>query len=522
MQLTLALTPMFTDNNTIVRANKLTGCGASCICRPYLTPHPLFYRAQQPCEVCLSSQLFCQRLCGRREERVIKQMEGGEASGHESAKPLEATSVQIKSIGRAFHNDIDQDFSIYDFPREIWTIIADWEVILKVTTFIPVIVFGVIGNALMLNIIYRNRVLRTPTNLLIANMAIADLATLILCPAMFMVHDFFQNYELGYIGCKCEGFLLGVFLLTAVMNLVAVSYDRLTAIVLPQEARLTLRGSQIVLCLTWVFGISLSLPLMIYRQYRVRIWKNFEEKWCTESTSVLPMYWHVLISGLVWLPLGVMLICYSAIFYKLDRYEAKILKRENPISVSYKTRVAKMLFIVVVSFIILRGPFTALVFIRNQLLKESKIDQISNSFQILWYTSHFLIFVNAALNPVIYGWRNDNFRKAFRQTPILRIICKPTQKKKKRKPRKGSLKCNGRKASTQDNTIQPRRKSTLTTIFRPFVLRVDEDTENTKVGMLSTKAEPSEGTSGFIVSNMILNDDSKRKENNVLNGDNFI
>uniref|UniRef100_A0A7G3AA83 Putative 7 transmembrane receptor n=2 Tax=Lutzomyia longipalpis TaxID=7200 RepID=A0A7G3AA83_LUTLO len=422
--------------------------------------------------------------------------------------------------------DVNQDFSEFDFPREIWVIIAEWEVVVKVTTFIPVIIFGVIGNILMLSIIYRNRVLRTPTNILIANMAAADLATLLFCPAMFMVNDFFQNYELGEIGCKIEGFLLGAFLLTAVMNLVAVSYDRLTAIVLPQEARLTHRGAKIVLCLTWIFGFSLSLPLMIYRKYRMRIWRNFDEKWCTENTSVLPMYWHVLISGLVWLPLGVMMICYSAIFYKLDRYEAKVLKRETPISVSYKTKVAKMLFIVLITFIVLRGPFTALVFIRNQLLKESKINQISTSFQILWYTSHYLIFVNAALNPVIYGWKNDNFRKAFRQTPILRVFCKaPQKKKKKKKLRRQSInKCStGRKFSERIDTCATRRKSTLT-IFRPFVVRIEEDTENTKVGMLSTKIEPSEGSSGFIVSNMIINDagDAPKKKDNTLNPENFI
>ncbi|XP_055703507.1 neuropeptide FF receptor 2 [Phlebotomus papatasi] len=419
--------------------------------------------------------------------------------------------------------DVDQDFSKFEFPREIWGRIAEWEVVLKVTTFLPIIVFGLVGNGFMLSIIYRNRVLRTPTNLLIANMAAADLATLIFCPAMFMVNDFFQNYELQELGCKTEGFLLGALLLTAVMNLVAVSYDRLTAIVLPREARLTLRGAKIVLCLTWVFGFSLSLPLMIYRQYRVRIWKNFIEKYCTENTSVLPMYWHVLISGMVWLPLGVMMICYSTIFYKLDRYEAKVLKRENPISVSYKTKVAKMLFIVLITFVILRGPFTALVFIRNQLLKESKINQISNSFQVLWYASHYLIFVNAAVNPIIYGWRNDNFRKAFRQTPVLRFFCKPPQKKKKKKTRHGSIKNGARRLSQKIETCETRRKSTMSTIFRPFVVRIEEDTENTKVGMLSTKMEPSDATSGFIVSNMILNNESiDKKKDNSLNSENFI
>ncbi|XP_059622424.1 neuropeptide FF receptor 2 [Phlebotomus argentipes] len=419
--------------------------------------------------------------------------------------------------------DVNQDFSKFEFPREIWWIISKWEVVLKVITFIPVIAFGLIGNACIISIIYRNRVLRTPTNILIANMAAADLAFLAICPAMVMVKNFFQNYELGEIGCKTEGFLLGAFLLTAVMNLVAVSYDRLTAIVLPQEARLTIKGARIVLCLTWLFGVCLSLPLLIYRQYRVRIWLNFDEKWCTEDTSVLPMYWHVLISGLVWLPLGVMLICYSAIFYKLDRYEAKVLKRENPISVSYKTKVAKMLFIVLITFVILRGPFTALVFIRYQLLKQSQMNQISTSFEILWYIAHYLIFVNAAVNPIIYGWKNDNFRKAFRQTPIVRIFCKsPQKKKKKRKTRSKSIK-DHQKINTCE-TRETRRKSTLSTIFRPFVVRVDEDTDNTKVGMLSTKMEFSD--SGFIVTNMIMNDDDDRekpiKKSNTLNPENFI
>lgn len=136
------------------------------------------------------------------------------------------------------------------------------------------------------------------------------------------------------------------------------------------------------------------------------------------------MYWHVLISAIVWFPLAVMLICYSAIFWKLDRYEQQVLKRENPISISYKKKVAKMLFLVLIIFIILRLPFTSLIFIRNQMLKESRINQVQGAFLILWYTSHYLIFCNAAINPLIYGLTNDNFRKAYRQTPLLRLFCK--------------------------------------------------------------------------------------------------
>lgn len=96
-----------------------------------------------------------------------------------------------------------------------------------------------------------------------------------------------------------------------------------------------------------------------------------------------------------------------------------MLKRENSISVSYKTKVARMLFIVVIVFVALHIPFTALIFIRNKLLKKLVMNQIEGSFQILWYTSHYLLYLNAAVNPIIYGLTNDNFRRAYHQTPIL-------------------------------------------------------------------------------------------------------
>uniref|UniRef100_A0A6M2DVN7 Putative product n=1 Tax=Xenopsylla cheopis TaxID=163159 RepID=A0A6M2DVN7_XENCH len=80
-----------------------------------------------------------------------------------------------------------------------------------------------------------------------------------------------------------------------------------------------------------------------------------------------------------------------------------------------------MLFIVVIVFVICHFPFTALVFYRSQKLKsDSQMNQVDDSFQILWFSSHYLVFLNAALNPVIYGLTNENFRKAFRQS----VLCK--------------------------------------------------------------------------------------------------
>lgn len=106
-------------------------------------------------------------------------------------------------------------------------------------------------------------------------------------------------------------------------------------------------------------------------------------------------------------------------FLQLDRYEQKVLKRENSITISYKTKVARMLFIVVAIFILLHIPFTVLIFMRTKLLNDPIVNHLQGGFYLLSYVSHYCLFLNAAINPIVYGLTNDNFRRAYHQTPII-------------------------------------------------------------------------------------------------------
>lgn len=104
---------------------------------------------------------------------------------------------------------------------------------------------------------------------------------------------------------------------------------------------------------------------------------------------------------------------------QLDRYQQKVLKRENSIAVLCKTKVARMLFIIVTAFILLHIPFTVVVFVRQTLLQNAIMNQAEGAFYMLNCVSHYFLYLNAAINPVIYGLTNDGFRRAYHQTPIL-------------------------------------------------------------------------------------------------------
>lgn len=155
------------------------------------------------------------------------------------------------------------------FIKLIWNITQPSEIIIKTSVFLPVVFWGIVCNLALIYVIAQNRHLRSPTNLLVGNMAVADLLSLLIHPWVFLVYDFFQNYQLGAFGCRVEGAIECSLLLASVMNLAAISYDRLTAIVLPRETRLTRNGAKIVMAVTWLAGLVFASPLFFYRSYTV-------------------------------------------------------------------------------------------------------------------------------------------------------------------------------------------------------------------------------------------------------------
>lgn len=120
---------------------------------------------------------------------------------------------------------MDLDYSQYDFPNHLWYALPDWEIAVKIAAFVPILAVGLLGNALMLTIIVRNRALQTPTNLLLANMSAADFLTLAVCPVLFMYNNFYQDFRLGKVGCLVEGFLEGRSCESFYFRLINISWD---------------------------------------------------------------------------------------------------------------------------------------------------------------------------------------------------------------------------------------------------------------------------------------------------------
>lgn len=77
-----------------------------------------------------------------------------------------------------------------------------WFKIIFLVLFLVVFVCGVVGNSLVCLVIWKNKHMRTVTNVFILNLAIADLLVLFVVVLPTMTQDIFETWFFGEAICK--------------------------------------------------------------------------------------------------------------------------------------------------------------------------------------------------------------------------------------------------------------------------------------------------------------------------------
>uniref|UniRef100_A0A6E8VSS7 G_PROTEIN_RECEP_F1_2 domain-containing protein n=1 Tax=Anopheles coluzzii TaxID=1518534 RepID=A0A6E8VSS7_ANOCL len=116
--------------------------------------------------------------------------------------------------------------------------------------------FGVIGNALVVFMFYRYRSLRTPANYLVINLAVADFIIMMEAP-MFIYNSIHQGPALGSIGCTVYALMGAVGGTVAIATLTVISIDRYNVVVYPLNPNrsTTKLKCYFLIAFTWAYGL---------------------------------------------------------------------------------------------------------------------------------------------------------------------------------------------------------------------------------------------------------------------------
>ncbi|XP_054165202.1 substance-K receptor-like [Oppia nitens] len=347
-----------------------------------------------------------------------------------------------KNIGDDITDDDDDDYyfdpSMFDPSKcnfsdggnPIWWIRPVWNVAAKSAAVLPVMVVGIFGNLAVICLILKLRPLRrSPVNLFILNMALADLLTTLFCPWIALVDNIYQIYVLGSFFCRLDGFIKILCLLTSVFSLMTISIDRYIAICLPnfrlccccgsssgqqhqqQYRRLNKRHSYIIIAGIWLVAIILSAPLIVWRSYRQRQWLDFLEIWCPETnTNVSKYYWLFLMLPLVYIPLSVVIIIYAVIIVRMNRFARRLsAEEESHVKHRYRQTLVRMLFLYVLTTIICWFPLQLLVYYRRFHLQLELFASANSAINpIVTFRQSF-----SNLLPKLFEWRTNSKRKTI-------------------------------------------------------------------------------------------------------------
>uniref|UniRef100_A0A8D0GYT6 C-X3-C motif chemokine receptor 1 n=1 Tax=Sphenodon punctatus TaxID=8508 RepID=A0A8D0GYT6_SPHPU len=297
--------------------------------------------------------------------------------------------------------EMDTEF-VYDegtSPCEKEDIQAFGKVFLPVL-YTLVFAIGLVGNLLVTSAILKGREKRTITDIFLLNLAISDLLFVISLP--FWASYAVRGWTLGNLSCKIVssfyyvGFFGGIFFISL------ISIDRYMAIVhaaFSIRARTVSHGFLAMLGV-WIVAILVSVPQFVFIQ-------RSEGKFTPNYPDMLQDIWEVFcnmeinIIGFL-IPICIMGYCYCRVIRTL----LSCTNRKKT------TRAIRLILVVVIVFFLFWTPYHVLIFLET--LKHYDFFANCSTLKFIDYGMHAteaLAFSHCCLNPVIYAFAGEKFRK---------------------------------------------------------------------------------------------------------------
>jgi len=285
------------------------------------------------------------------------------------------------------------------FRRENITDNGRYIMVANCVVNIPLALASIIGNALVLHAVWKTPSLRSPSLLLLCGLALSDLAVGAVVQPLFVADNFLRLYaqsqklkELFHSGYSTVGFsLCGVSLCT----MAGISIDRFIAIQKPLRYASIVTLPRIKRILVAIWGICLFLA-------SAQLWE--------ERVLLVSIIFMICIC------LCISIICHVSIYKIVRRHQIEIQTQlqaveSNTANINMASlhKSAFNAFIVFIVLVICYCPYLVVYVV--------SVSVSSINHKILGRAiASTVVFINSALNPLLYCWRLRELRDVVLQT----------------------------------------------------------------------------------------------------------
>ena len=278
--------------------------------------------------------------------------------------------------------------------------------------YVVIFIISLVGNLMMVYVIFKKPHLRKTTNLLLANMAIADLVITFFAMPYSVVFLYLRNVWIsgifGDVTCKIIQYALALSISASILTHALVSLDRFFSILFPFKRVTFIKNPRLSYSFIWCTSCLLMSPYFVV--YGVKNIGPDGPSYCVvkeEYFKFLQVFFALVFLLLYVVPLVFIGTLYAFICQKLWRNNAPgsrsrmaILKRE-----AQNKKTVKMLIILVMSFAFCWLP-AHIMHLLILFWSDIAVPVVATLLSFWACHSH------SAINPILVTSLNGLYRKA--------------------------------------------------------------------------------------------------------------
>ena len=274
-------------------------------------------------------------------------------------------------------------------------------------------VAAVFGSYFVLRAFHKFRNLRTASNNILVSLSIAD--GLLAIPMILDIIHLCLKYNVGHRSriLKEVSGTVTLFLLSVIAIKFALRYH---AIVTKRRARIV----SIAMWL-WAVVVIVAVPKVLQRAKTGKDFREFDREMNADSNTsqVLLIRWHLVFQAvsMFLVPLLIILCSYTYIF--MVSYKQRHLVREQDRDIPRMPTVKKQMkgarTLAIVEALCLLSIIALLVVTSLRVFCGLSLGGRKYQRLLKHIVYDVAMVLNAICNPLIYGWKNEEFRNAFRK-----------------------------------------------------------------------------------------------------------
>ncbi|KAL2102221.1 hypothetical protein ACEWY4_001389 [Coilia grayii] len=322
--------------------------------------------------------------------------------------------------------DVHQPFPTADVPDHAHYTIG--------AVILAVGITGMVGNFLVMYAFSKSKVLRTPSNMFIINLAIADFLMCITQTPTFFVNSMHKRWIFGEKACELYAFCGALFGICSMITLMVIAVDRYFVITRPLASigKMSRKRALVIMAVSWIYSMGWSLPPFFGWSAYVPEGLMTSCSWdYTTFTPSVRAYTMLLFVFVFFIPLFVIIYCYFFIFRAIrntNRAVGKIsgestknsVRRFNRLQNDWK--MAKVALIVILLYVISWSPYSCVALTAFAGHADKLTPYIHSVPAVIAKAS-------AIHNPIIYAITHPKYRSAIaKYIPWLGVImCVPAR-----------------------------------------------------------------------------------------------